>query len=191
MAQPNQRIGLLGGSFDPPHQGHLHLSNEALKRFRLTKIWWLVTPQNPQKNHEPKQLAKRIAQARDLVTDPRIIVTDIESQLDTRRTAETLRKLVHLNCKTQFVWLMGADNLASIHHWHEWRWIFNHVQVGIIARAGNQLRAQMGVAARVYRTKRVPERGSHLLVKTKPPAWCYLNAPLISTASRDLRKSDF
>ncbi len=188
-AQPNQSIGLLGGSFDPPHQGHLHISAEALKRFRLSQIWWLITPKNPQKNHEPAHVTLRVAQAQSLVSDPRIVVTDLESQLGTQLTAETLQKLVHLHRRTRFVWLMGADNFASFHQWYDWRWILAHVRVGVFARPGSQMPAQMSVAARVFRTKRVLARGSHLLASKDPPAWCYLNAPLISTSSRSLRKS--
>ena len=110
-------IGLLGGSFDPPHQGHVHITIEALKRFGLDEGWWLVSPGNPLKAHGPAPLAKRMAAARSVMQHPRVRVTDIEARLGTRFTFKTLEALFHRYPGVRFVWLMGADTLAQFHRW--------------------------------------------------------------------------
>ena len=136
VAKPGQVIGLLGGSFDPPHAGHVHITKAALKRFGLDHVWWLVSPANPLKKHGPAPLADRVLAARALMRHPRVTVTGIEAQLGTRYTAETLRALQGRYAGVRFVWLMGADNLAQFHRWQDWRWIMDHVPVGVMARPG-------------------------------------------------------
>lgn len=105
-------IGLLGGSFDPAHHGHAHITREALKRMGLDRVWWLVSPGNPMKAHGPAPLADRMARARAVMDDPRVTVTDLERRLGTRYTAETIQRLKAIYPGVQFVWLMGADNLG-------------------------------------------------------------------------------
>lgn len=114
-ARPGMCIGLLGGSFDPPHAGHVHITREALKRFGLDAVWWLVSPGNPLKTRGPAPLDRRMAAARAIMRHPRVEVTDIEARLGTRYTAETLAALFARYPGVRFVWLMGADNLASFH----------------------------------------------------------------------------
>src|SRR6056297_3236063 len=109
--RPGMVIGLLGGSFDPPHAGHVHISREALKRFGLDRVWWLVTPGNPLKAHGPAPLQQRLEHARAVMHDPRVDVTGIEATLQTRYTAQTLKALQRHYPRVRFVWLMGADNL--------------------------------------------------------------------------------
>ena len=127
LAQSGARIGLLGGSFDPPHAGHLHLSHEALKRFGLDAVVWLVSPGNPLKRHAPAPLAERLKAARDMVDHPRIHVSDIEARMGTRYTAETLAGVRARWPGARFCWLMGADNLAQFHRWDNWRGIMTEV----------------------------------------------------------------
>lgn len=187
FAQPGQTIGLFGGSFNPPHRGHVHVSREALKRFALDRVWWLVSPGNPLKTKGPAPLERRMAAARDLVTHPRIEVTDIEAHLGTRYTAQTLERLCALYPGVRFVWLMGADNLAQFHLWQRWEWIMETVPVGVLARPGDRISARTSVAAQRYRHAKLPATAAHLLGQARAPAWCFLNVPMLDISSSEIR----
>ncbi len=182
-----QTIGLLGGSFDPPHRGHLHITQEAMKRFRLDQVWWLVSPGNPLKAEGPAPLARRMAAARALVDHPRIHVSDFEARAGTRYTAETLRALRRRYPATRFVWLMGADNLAQFHLWQDWQWIIETVPVGVLARPGQQLSARLSVTANRYRRYRLRAREAPLLARCAPPVWCFINLPMVNLSSTAIR----
>ncbi|WP_341863938.1 nicotinate-nucleotide adenylyltransferase [Gymnodinialimonas sp. 57CJ19] len=186
-AQPGQTIGLFGGSFDPPHKGHVHVSREALKRFGLDRVWWLVSPGNPLKARGPAPLPRRMAAARDLVTHPRVEVTDIEAKLGTRYTAETLKELCRLYPGVRFVWLMGADNLAQFHRWQQWEWIMGNVPVGVLARPGDRISARTSVAAQRFRSAKLPASAARLLGQSDAPAWCFLNVPMLDVSSSAIR----
>ena len=186
-ARPGQVIGLLGGSFDPPHAGHLHISREALKRFGLDRVWWLVSPGNPLKPRGPAPLPERLRAARALVDHPRIDVTDFEARAGTRHTAQTLDALSQAAPGLRFVWLMGADNLAQFHRWQDWRRIMDTVPVGVLARPGQRISARLSPAARIYRGARLPAHASHLLGRVPAPAWCFLNVPMVDISSSALR----
>ena len=187
LARPGQVIGLLGGSFDPPHAGHLHISREALRRFALDRLWWLVSPGNPLKPHGPAPLAERMAAARAMVDHPRMAVTDFEAQAGTRYTAQTLTALRHTAPRVRFVWLMGADNLAQFHRWQDWQSIIETVPVGVLARPGQRISARMSPAARIYRHACLPLRASRLLGQAQAPAWCFVNVPMMEISSTALR----
>lgn len=187
LALPGQTIGLFGGSFDPPHAGHVHVSREALKRFGLDRVWWLVSPGNPLKRNGPAALDRRMAAARAMVTHPRILVTDIEARIGTRYTAETLERLMALYPGVRFVWLMGADNLAQFHRWQHWQWIMEHVPVGVLARPGQGISARSAKSATVYQGARLPATGAQLLPHACPPAWCFLNLPMVDLSSTAIR----
>ena len=133
-ARAGQVIGLLGGSFDPAHRGHAHITREALKRFGLDRVWWLVSPGNPLKENGPAPMDARVERARKVMQHPHVQVTDIESYTGTRYTAETLQALQKLYPGVKFIWLMGADNLADFHRWDRWEWIMQNVPIGVIAR---------------------------------------------------------
>jgi nicotinate-nucleotide adenylyltransferase len=186
-AAPGQSVGLFGGSFDPPHAGHVHVSREALKRFGLDQVWWLVSPGNPLKANGPAPLDRRMAAARGLVTHPRITVTDIEAQIGTRYTAATLARLTALYPQVRFVWLMGADNLAQFHRWQRWEWILRTVPVGVLARPGQRISARTAKAARVFRDAKLPAREARLLARAEAPAWCFLNLPMVNLSSSEIR----
>jgi len=186
-ARPGQVIGLLGGSFDPPHAGHLHISREALKRFGLDRLWWLVSPGNPLKPHGPAPLPDRLGAARTLVDHPRIAVTDFEARAGTRHTAQTLDALRQAAPGLRFVWLMGADNLAQFHRWQNWRRIIESVPVGVLARPGQRISARLSPAARIYRDAQLPAQASHLLGHVPAPAWCFVNVPMVDISSSALR----
>lgn len=187
-ARQGQVIGLLGGSFDPPHPGHLHISREALKRFGLDRVWWLVTPGNPLKSEGPADMARRLAACRQLVDDPRITVTALEERLGTRYTAETLARITAAYRGVRFVWLMGDDNLAGFHRWDRWPLILNTVPVGIVARPGQQIWARTAKAARVFRHARLPEVKAARLAHAAPPAWCHVMIPKRAISSTELRQ---
>ena len=186
-APPGQTVGLFGGSFDPPHAGHVHVSREALKRFGLDRVWWLVTPGNPLKTNGPAPLPRRMAAAQALVTHPRITVTDIEARIGTRYTGETIETLQRLYPGVRFVWLMGADNLAQFHRWQRWDWIMRTVPVGVLARPGQRISARMAKAAQVFRAAKLPASQAHLLPHHPAPAWCFLNVPMVDVSSTDIR----
>ncbi|NNL35121.1 MAG: nicotinate-nucleotide adenylyltransferase, partial [Silicimonas sp.] len=146
IARPGMRIGLLGGSFDPAHEGHALISREALKRFDLDQVWWLVSPGNPLKARGPAPLSERMARARDVMQHPQVRVTDLEARLGTRYTHATLAALAANYPGVRFVWLMGADNLAEFHRWDRWRDIMRLVPIGVMARPGQRISARMSPA---------------------------------------------
>jgi nicotinate-nucleotide adenylyltransferase len=187
VARPGQVIGLLGGSFDPAHAGHVHITREALKRFGLDAVWWLVSPGNPLKAEGPARLERRVAAAKILMQHPRVVVSDIEAQLGTRYTAQTLRQLQARYPGVRFVWLMGADNLQSFHKWQQWRWIMQTVPVGVIARPGGGLAARTSVAALRFRSARLRGRDAALLSGKPAPVWCFVNVPMVNMSSSDIR----
>lgn len=186
-AARGQVVGLLGGSFDPAHSGHAHITREALKRFGLDRVWWLVSPGNPLKERGPAPLADRVARARAVMQHPRVEVTDIEQRLGTRYTAETLARLRALYPGVRFVWLMGADNLAQLHRWQNWQEIMRTVPIGVLARPGQRISARMSRAAALYAQHRIPGRYSQLLGRAAPPAWSFVNVPMMDVSSTAIR----
>ena len=178
-------IGLLGGSFDPAHQGHVHITREALKRMGLDRVWWLVSPGNPLKARGPAPLAERMARARAVMADPRVTVTDLERHLGTRFTAETIARLKSLYPGVRFVWLMGADNLVQFDRWNHWQDILRMVPVGVLARPGWGVAARTSRAARIFREHGV-DRGE-VLRSRDAPAWCFVNLPMDDSSSSAIR----
>jgi nicotinate-nucleotide adenylyltransferase len=184
IAMPGMVIGLLGGSFDPAHAGHAHITHQALMRFGLDRVWWLVSPGNPLKAEGPAPLAARIAQARSVIGDPRVVITGLEARLGTRHTAALLDRLTALYPGVRFVWLMGADNLVQFHRWDRWHSILARVPVGVLARPGYGIAARRSVAARMFRAAQVPPRGLGLRA---PPAWAFVDVPLVDLSSSAIR----
>ncbi|MFS4580682.1 nicotinate-nucleotide adenylyltransferase [Phaeobacter sp. C3_T13_0] len=184
---PGTTVGLLGGSFDPPHEGHRAISLAALKRFGLDQLVWLVSPGNPLKAHPPAPLDRRIAVAQALMDHPRVQISGIEAKIGTRYTAETLRVLCKLHPGVRFVWLMGADNLADFHHWKDWRQILGTVPVGVLARPGDRISARLSPAARLYAPYRLKGGQSRLLARATTPAWCFVNVPMVNASSSEIR----
>ncbi|MFC0201764.1 nicotinate-nucleotide adenylyltransferase [Paracoccus rhizosphaerae] len=187
IAQPGQRIGVLGGSFDPPHPGHVLISKVAMRKLRLDRVWWLVSPGNPLKAHGPAPLDDRLGAARRLVVDPRIVVTDLEARLALRKTADTIQALRALYPDVRFVWLMGSDNLVQFHRWDRWREIAAQVPMAVLARPGSRMAARYSVAATVLRRFRVAEDRAATLAGRHAPAWTLLNLPMSPLSSTKLR----
>ena len=189
---PGMRIGLFGGTFDPPHEAHRAASMLALKRLKLDRVWWLVTPGNPLKNTSGlAPLADRIAAARALTHHPRIDVTGLEAVIKTRYTYDTISWLIARCPGVQFVWIMGADNLRSFHRWQRWRGIAQLVPIVVVDRLGPSLYAGASPAGQALRPFRIPEHAVSGLPGRRTPAWTFLHglkSPLSSTALRALRR---
>ena len=188
LATHGLRVGLLGGSFDPPHSGHLHISKWAMKEFNLDRVWWLVSPGNPLKNDMPADLDRRMSACKELVNHPNIIVTDIECRLGTRFTAQTIAGLQSRYPGVRFIWLMGADNLAQFHRWQDWQWIMESVPVGVVARPSDRGSARLSKAATIYRGAMLPARASSSLANGPAPRWCFINLPMSDHSSTIIRQ---
>jgi len=184
-------IGLLGGSFNPAHTGHLAMSLYALKQLKLDQIWWLVSPQNPlKKTQDMASLDRRLAKAKGIASHPRLVVTTIESQLGTRFTADSLRQLQRRFPGVRFVWLMGADNLGQIPRWKHWEAIFSLVPVAVFRRPAYPAGRGLGRAAiRFGKAWRNPGRAAHL-ARSRLPAWILLDNKLNYTSATMIRKDD-
>jgi nicotinate-nucleotide adenylyltransferase len=184
---PGQRIGLFGGSFNPAHQGHMKVALYALKHLQLDWVWWMVSPQNPLKDPSIiDEYQKRLAYTRRIARHPRFIVTDIEQQMRTRYTEQTLETLKQLAPSAQFVWIMGADSLASLHRWHHWLDIAEMVPLAVLARPGYSLRALNGRAASRFQQNRVTMPAN--VVTSPTPAWTFVTMPLRKESSSAIRK---
>ena len=182
------RVGLLGGSFDPPHEGHVHISLEALKRLQLDQVWWLVSPGNPLKQHGPWPLEQRLRQCVDINEHPRLKITALEVSLGSPYTAQTLKYLTRRYRATRFVWLMGADNMASVHFWRHWQQIFDLVPVAVIDRPGQRHGVKSSLAAHKFAAHRILENHAGALASKTAPAWSVLSVPLHFESSTRIRQ---
>lgn len=190
MAGRGQKIGLLGGSFNPPHAAHVLISEIALKRLKLDHVWWLVTPGNPLKpRSELLPLEERAEACRAMLTDPRIVVTTFEKDLPTAYTAATLDFLRLRRPDASFVWVMGADCLAQFHRWHRWRHIFALMPIAVVDRPGWRLSAMSSPSAHAFERHRVPETKAAELATMSSPAWTLLTGPLSPLSSTQLRRN--
>lgn len=188
-AEPGMAIGLFGGSFNPPHDGHVHASLLALKRARLDRVWWMVTPGNPLKDSgELESLENRIERCRALARHPHIDVTAFEAAFGTRYTEDTLSRLKRVRPRLDFVWIMGADNLASFHRWQNWRRIAKLMPIIVVDRPGSTLSFLNAPAAIALSRHRIDEEDSGLVSRMKPPAWVFLHGPRSSLSSTAIRE---
>lgn len=187
MAMRGQRIGLLGGSFDPPHLGHVHITLWALRALKLDRIWWLVSPGNPLKCRPPAPIEERVAVAQRLMRHPRVDITDIEQRLGSVYTADTLRRLSLAYPGVRFIWLMGADNLASFHRWEKWEWIACNYSIAAFARPGEQLRAGLSPMARRFAQQRVQPSVARLLGTGDSARWTLLTGLMSADSSTEIR----
>ena len=186
---PGMRIGLYGGSFNPAHEGHRLVSLMALKRLGLDRIWWVVTPGNPLKDHgELASTAERTAEAREVAAHPRIDVTTFEEDIGARYTVDTLAYLKRRHPGVTFVWIMGADNLASFHRWRGWRGIARMMPIAVIDRPDWTLKAMHSRSAAALSSSRIAESEAAALAGLKPPAWVFLHGPRSHLSSTDIRR---
>jgi len=182
-------VGLFGGSFNPPHGGHLLVAETVLRKLGLDQLWWMVTPGNPLKDkNKLADLAQRIRWSEELVSDPRIRVTAFEAAKDLSYTAETLRYIKSRNLGVNFIWVMGADNLADFHRWQDWQQIANTVPIAIVDRPGSTLSYLSSIMAKTFDHARVDENDAGALPLMDAPAWTFIHgprSPLSSTAIRN------
>jgi nicotinate-nucleotide adenylyltransferase len=185
---PRLRIGLLGGSFNPAHQGHLAISLEALKRLDLDRVAWLVSPQNPLKPaDETADLERRLAGARATARHPQLLVSDLERRIGTRYTVDTVGWLTRRR-RDRFVWLIGADNLVQLPQWRRWRRLVRTVPIAVFDREPYSYLALAGRMARAYAGKRLVERRAPALAECPPPAWVYLRLRRHQVSSTAIRQ---
>lgn len=183
-----QRVGLFGGSFNPPHSGHVHVCDQALRRLQLDQIWWLVTPGNPLKDtSDLAPLADRIAACEAITPDPRMKITACEMAMPTRYTADTLAQITLRNPTVSFVWIMGADNLGQFHRWERWRDIAATMPFVVVDRPGSTMALHSAMAAQALRRYRVDEADADRLSTMPPPAWTFLHGPRNALSSTQLR----
>jgi nicotinate-nucleotide adenylyltransferase len=182
------RIGLLGGSFNPAHEGHLHVAELARKRLGLGQVWLLVSPGNPLKSaHGMAPLACRLGAALRIADGRRVVATTIEAALGTRYTADTLSAIRRRFPRARFVWLMGADNLVQLPRWRDWMGILRRMPVAVFPRPGYNHRALAGRAAHRLRSARLPVAAAAGLALRRPPAWIFLPCPQHAASATAIR----
>ena len=188
-ARKGAKIGLFGGSFNPPHAGHVLVAELALERLGLDQVWWMVTPGNPLKDvRELAPLSKRIALSEALMRDKRIHVTAFEAVYHVRYTADTLALVRKHNPDMHLVWIMGADNLMNFHHWQEWDEIARTYPIAVINRPGSNMAAEDSVMAQQFDAARLPETEASRLAVTPAPAWVFIHGPQSDLSSTQLRR---
>ncbi|RCL02780.1 MAG: nicotinate-nucleotide adenylyltransferase [Candidatus Tokpelaia sp. JSC188] len=181
-------IGLFGGSFNPPHKGHVLVANTALVRLKLDRLWWMITPGNPLKNStDLAPLDERIAASEKLKNNPHICVTAFEEKIHTRYSADTIAYILQHNPDVHFVWIIGADNLASFHHWQHWRRIVKIVSIAVINRSGFERADISAPMTQTFARFRIPENMAALLALKKAPAWTFIHGRRSGLASSVLR----
>ncbi|MFD1199785.1 nicotinate-nucleotide adenylyltransferase [Brucella gallinifaecis] len=185
-------VGLFGGSFNPPHGGHALVAEIAIRRLKLDQLWWMVTPGNPLKDkRELAPLAERLQLSEQVANDPRIKVTALEAAFNTRYTADILALIRKSNPGVHFVWVMGADNLASFHHWQRWREIAQNFPIAVIDRPGSTLAYLSSRMAQTFSDSRLDEHSASILARRQPPAWTFIHGPRSSLSSTALRQQKF
>jgi nicotinate-nucleotide adenylyltransferase len=193
LAAPGQRIGLFGGSFNPPHDGHALVAETALKRLGLDQLWWMVTPGNPLKStRELLPLAERLKLSRIIAPGPKVRVTAFEAATKSRYSADTIALILQRHSSCQFVWIMGADNLKSFHHWERWQNITVSIPIAVVDRPGSTLSFLSSPMAIRFAAARVDESDAQTLAGREAPAWTFLHGPrssLSSTALRNVAKA--
>lgn len=190
LVYPGQRVGIMGGSFNPPHDGHRIVAETAVKRLGLDQLWWVVTPGNPLKANGglPPQ-SDRMAACRKFARGPKMKITGFEAELGTPYTAATLAFLKVRHTGVHFVWVMGADNLASFECWQHWRQITRMMPIAVVDRPGWRLKAMAKTAAQILGPYRLVESKARLLAGRKPPAFVFLTSRLSPLSSTKLRAS--
>lgn len=188
-APPGLVIGLMGGSFNPPHAGHLQIARTALKSLKLDRLWWIVTPGNPLKSgRDLAPLADRMAASRRLIgSDRRMHITSFEAPLGLSFSVDTIAFLQRRYPGTRFVWVMGADNLASFHRWRHWRQIAVRLPIAVVDRPGWHLAAIASPAGRALAARRIAPPAARALAAKPPPVWTFLSGPLSPASSTALR----
>ncbi len=183
-----RRIGLLGGSFDPPHKGHIYISIEAKKLLQINEIWWLVTPQNPLKISEPATYQERIKNCKEISKDKPILIKEIEKKINSKYTYQTLDYLLNHFTNIRFFWIMGADNLINFHKWQKWRQIFQEISIVVFKRHGYNNQALKSIACRTFTNYRINSLQINKNDFIKLPSWTWVNNREIKISSTEIRQ---
>lgn len=185
-------IGLIGGSFDPPHSGHVHVIRTALSRVGLDWVWAIPARGNPLKKTQTP-FAMRIELARGMFTGPRTRVTPLEYDMGLTYTVDVIATLQRRAPRARFVWVMGADSLQGFHHWRHWRELAHQIPIAAVSRPNAFPAAGLSPFARMFAGARVPQAEARRLPWLDAPAWTLIKAPhdpLSSTALRAARASE-
>jgi len=183
-----KKIGLLGGSFDPPHKGHLYISLEAKKILILDEIWWLVTPQNPLKINQPASYEERVRNCKLISKNQPIKIKEIEKKINSKYSYQTIK---YLNChymNINFIWLMGADNLIYFHKWQNAHKIFNEIPIVVFRRYGYNKKALKSYTSNFYKNFKLSSNNIHIEIFDKLPAWAIIQNKEIKISSTEIRK---
>ena len=183
-----KRIGILGGSFDPPHKGHIYISIEAKKLLQINEIWWLVTPQNPLKISEPATYQERITNCKEISKDKPILIKEIEKKINSKYTYQTLDYLLNHYTNIKFFWIMGADNLINFHKWQKWRQIFQEVSIVVFKRHGYNNHALKSFACRTFNNYRINSLQINKNNFNKLPSWTWIDNREIKISSTEIRQ---
>ena len=184
------KVALFGGSFDPPHAGHVLVAKAALRALGVDYVWWLVSPQNPLKHHRPQNMQKRLENVRRMADEKRFIVSDEETRLGTQFAIDTVRALKTAHPHVDFMWLIGADNLAQLHRWKNWQALMQEIPLAVYPRPGFTHKAALSPAARRFDWARLPTQAAAQLPLYQAPAWVMLDGVRSSLASSRLRAQD-
>ena len=183
-----KNVGLLGGSFDPPHRGHLYISMEAKKILSLDEVWWLVTPQNPLKISKPATYHERFKNCKKITKGTPIKIKEIEKKIDSQFTYQTLNYILKHYSGIKFFWLMGADNLINFHKWQNWRKIFSEISIVIFKRHGYNNNALKSIAYKKFLTSKIKDKSLNKIHFQKLPSWYLVNNKEVKISSSEIRK---
>ena len=183
-----KHIGLLGGSFDPPHKGHLYISLEAKKILKLDEIWWLVTPQNPLKINQPASYSERVKNCKILTKNKPIKIKEIEKKINSQFSYQTIKYLNNHYKYIKFFWLMGADNLINFHQWQNAHRIFNEIPIVVFRRYGYNQQALKSYISNLYKNFRIKNKNIHIDNFNQLPAWTIIQNKEIKISSTEIRK---
>ena len=183
-----KHIGLLGGSFDPPHRGHLYISLEAKKLLSLDEIWWLVTPKNPLKISEPATYSERVYNCKLITRGKPIKVYEIEKKINSKYTYQSLKYILNNYKNIKFFWLMGADNLIHFHKWQKWKQIFNNISIVVFKRHGYNNKALKSIALKTYSQSQIFSNPINKKYFVELPSWTWIKNREINISSSEIRK---
>ena len=183
-----KNIGLLGGSFDPPHKGHLYISLEAKKILKLDDIWWLVTPQNPLKVNRPASYSERIKNCKLIIKNQPIKIKEIEKKINSKFSYQTIKYLNKHYKNINFFWLMGADNLINFHKWQNADKIINEIPIVVFRRYGYNNKALKSYTSNLYKNFKINNKNLHIINFKQLPAWTIIKNKEIRISSTEIRK---
>ena len=183
-----KNIGLLGGSFDPPHKGHLYISLEAKKILKLDDIWWLVTPQNRLKVNRPASYSERIKNCKLIIKNQPIKIKEIEKKINSKFSYQTIKYLNKHYKNINFFWLMGAENLINFHKWQNADKIFNEIPIVVFRRYGYNNKALKSYTSNFYKNFRINNNNLHIKNFKELPAWTIIKNKEIRISSTEIRK---